>query len=146
MSESYFWVATCLGSLLALVVLSAGTGLYLVRRMDGLIRAQEATEQRMVQLAYELRRLEHEASFGSRKGPAVIDDLISVPDLSATDTPVDAANLAEKHGDIWTLIEAGRSPQEIARETGRPIGQIEVIAGLYRQHQASRTQGRHDSP
>ena len=145
MTDSYFWIATCLGCLLAMVVLSVGTGLFLVRRFDGLVRAQEATEQRLVQLAYDLRRLEHEAGHGPRKGPAVVDDLISVPDLAAEGTPDDGANLAEKHRDVWALLDVGRPLQEIARETGRPIGQVEVIAGLYRQHQTARRQGRHDS-
>lgn len=144
MTDSYFWIATCLGCLLAMTVLAVGTGLFLVRRLDGLVRSQEASEQRLVQLAFELRRLEHEAAYGSRQKSAVVDDLISVPDLSAEGVPDDATNLAEKHADVWALLDTGRSPQEIARETGRPIGQVEVIAGLYRQRQATRSQGRHD--
>lgn len=145
MTDSYFWIATCLGCLLAMVVLSVGMGLFLVRRLDGLVRAQEATEQRLVQLAYELRRLEHQAAYGSREGTAVVDDLISVPDMAVEGTPDDGASLAEKHGDVWALLDVGRPLQEIARETSRPIGQVEVIAGLYRQHQSARRQGRHDS-
>ncbi len=146
MTDSYFWIATCLGSLLAMTVLAVGMGLYLVRRLDGLLRSQEVSEQRLVQLAYELRRLEHEAAFGSRQKSAGVDDLISVPDLAVEGVRDDTTSLAEKHADVWALLEAGRSPQEIARETSRPIGQVEVIAGLYRRHQATRPQGRHDFP
>jgi hypothetical protein len=145
MTDSYFWIATCLGSLLAMTVLAVGMGLYLVRRIDGLVRSQEASENRLVQLAYELRRLEHDAAFSAKQKSAVVDDLISVPDLAVAGTPSDAESLAEKHRDVWTLLDAGRSLQEIARETSRPIGQVEVIAGLYRQHQSAQAQGRHDT-
>ncbi|MDG3003153.1 hypothetical protein [Paludisphaera mucosa] len=155
MNDSYFWLATCLTCLLALVVLAAATCLFLVRRLDGLTRAHEATQQRLVQIAYDLRRLEQwavdpsrprfpevEADHGAAEG---ILPLISVPDMGFEGRADDGSGLAEKHREVWSLIEEGKTPQEISLATSRPIGQVELIIGLYRQHQASRPQGRHDT-
>ena len=155
MPEAYFWVAACLACLLVLAVMSSTIGLFLVRRLARLARLQEAAEQRLVQLAYELRRLEQRvvddrresASPGSLPPAASpIAPLISVPDLAVGPEPADYAALAEKHADVWSLIEQGLSPQEIAQKTKRPIGQVELIFGLHRQQQASQPQGRHDAP
>jgi hypothetical protein len=41
-----------------------------------------------------------------------------------------AAQMAGRYGSIWALAEAGRPPAEIARESGLPIGQVELILGL----------------
>ena len=40
--------------------------------------------------------------------------------------------LARRFGPIWELADKGRSPGAIARETGQPIGQVELILGLRR--------------
>ncbi|WP_165245664.1 hypothetical protein [Paludisphaera soli] len=162
MNYTYFWLTSGLACLFALVLLSTATCLFLVRRLDVLSHAHDATEQRVIQLAYELRRLEHLAgqierrrasgsSYGEGRDRDAEDDsppaaLISVPDLGVEGGADDAAGFAEKHHEIWTLVEAGRTPGEIALATGRPIGQVELIVGLYRQHQASHLQGRHDGP
>lgn len=142
-------------SLLATALFAAVTALALVRRLAALARSNDATEKRLTQLAYELRRLEQLVGDANRRrlgsattareaGPLV--PLISVPDLGREGEPDPDSGLAEKHGEVWSLVEAGRSPREIARETGRPIGQVELIAGLYRQHLAAQPRGRHDHP
>jgi hypothetical protein len=62
--------------------------------------------------------------------------LISVPSLTAsvTDAPAEAAlELGQRFGAIWKLADSGQSPDAIARATGQPIGQVELILGLRRQ-------------
>jgi hypothetical protein len=64
--------------------------------------------------------------------------LIAVPNLAATPSEVTAAasaaaELARRFGAIWAMSEMGASAEAIARETGQPIGQIELILGLRRQ-------------
>ena len=58
--------------------------------------------------------------------------LITVPDLSVSDFPSPQASdeLAQRYGSIWDRAEGGASPESIARETGQPIGQVELILGL----------------
>jgi hypothetical protein len=137
-------------SLLATSLLAATGVLILARRLAAMTRAGESVEQRLAQLAFEVRRLERLAADAGRRGstsPARVSwpiaSLISVPDLARDGEPADAAGLAEKHGEVWSLVEAGRSPREIADETGRPIGEVELIAGLYRHRPAAHNQGRH---
>jgi hypothetical protein len=61
--------------------------------------------------------------------------LIAVPDLSATGSaaPPLSAELARRFGDVWALADAGVPAAAIARRTGQPIGQVELILGLRRQ-------------
>jgi hypothetical protein len=62
--------------------------------------------------------------------------LIVVPSLNAsvTDAPAAAAvELGQRFGAIWELADSGQSPDAIARTTGQPIGQVELILGLRRQ-------------
>jgi hypothetical protein len=62
--------------------------------------------------------------------------LIAVPDLGGEGLPGEvqaAGELGQKHREIWSLAEAGLRPEEIARRTGQPIGEVELIVGLYRQ-------------
>jgi hypothetical protein len=62
--------------------------------------------------------------------------LIAVPSLSApapgAATAV-AAELGRRFGAIWELADSGASAEAIARETGQPIGQVELILALRRQ-------------
>jgi hypothetical protein len=44
-----------------------------------------------------------------------------------------AEALSRRHGPIWDLAAAGEPAGEIARATGQPIGQIELILALRRQ-------------
>jgi hypothetical protein len=67
--------------------------------------------------------------------------LIVVPDLAEGGRAVDPqveANLKERHGEVWALASSGAAPEEIARRTGQPIGQVELIVGLHRQVTSSR--------
>jgi hypothetical protein len=62
--------------------------------------------------------------------------LIVVPSLAAAvpEAPTAAvAELGRRFGAIWALADSGESPEAIARTTGQPIGQVELILGLRRQ-------------
>ncbi len=67
--------------------------------------------------------------------------LIAVPRLEASPGDRDAAisGLTERYAAIWALADNGAKPDVIARATGQPIGQIELILGLRRQIDGSRT-------
>lgn len=161
MGHHDFWLSASLASNFLLVLLSTASSLFLIRRLDQIVRARDTAEQRLIQLAFELRRLEQrvglvdprgsgvrgEAAATTPKAPDPAPSLIAVPNLSyqggSEDAEEDAAGLAEKHGDVWAMVEAGRDLAEIVEATGRPIGQVELIAGLYRQHQRSRTAEDH---
>jgi hypothetical protein len=84
-------------------------------------------------------------------GPALDDDpreprLITVPKLaSAQDRLTMQGGLSQRYAAIWDLAEKGASPDVIARATGQPIGQIELILGLRRQLDANRTNIPHAS-
>ncbi len=67
--------------------------------------------------------------------------LITVPDMGTDlEPPGEAAEsaLGERHGLAWTLAAAGAPPEEIANRTGQPIGQAELIVGLYRRLHSTR--------
>ena len=48
--------------------------------------------------------------------------------------------LSQRYAAIWDLADTGASPDVIARATGQPIGQIELILGLRRQIDAESDQ------
>jgi hypothetical protein len=80
---------------------------------------------------------------GRHAGPALdgVDEprLITIPKLSAAqDRQAMHSGLSQRYAAIWELAETGASPDAIARATGQPIGQIELILGLRRQIDASR--------
>jgi hypothetical protein len=60
--------------------------------------------------------------------------LISVPDLAAppASNPEAAAELDRRFGPVWAMADDGTPIDAIARETGYPIGQVELILGLRR--------------
>ncbi len=67
--------------------------------------------------------------------------LIAIPDLGAGEAGsagIAGSEFGERHGAAWTLAAAGVPPEDIARQTGQPIGQIELIVGLYRRLHTSR--------
>jgi hypothetical protein len=67
--------------------------------------------------------------------------LIAIPNLTERDRSADpqAENaLSQRHSEVWTLAAAGLSPEEIARQTGHPKGEVELIVGLYRQVRSNR--------
>lgn len=62
--------------------------------------------------------------------------LIAVPNLAASPTEASAsatAELSRRFGAIWAMADTGASAETIARETGQPMGQVELILGLRRQ-------------
>ncbi len=67
--------------------------------------------------------------------------LIAVPNLAASEgeaPELAAAELAQRYAALWDLAEAGASADSIARTTGQPVGQVELILGLKRHaHDAS---------
>jgi hypothetical protein len=67
--------------------------------------------------------------------------LISVPNLAAAvhDRDALAGGLTQRYAAIWSLADNGSSPDVIARATGQPRGQIELILGLRRQVDGTRT-------
>jgi hypothetical protein len=76
------------------------------------------------------------ASAGAVGGPT----LIAVPNLSAPPTQAAtavAADLGHRFGEIWELADSGTPAEAIARRTGQPIGQVELILALRRQLAAS---------
>jgi hypothetical protein len=72
--------------------------------------------------------------------------LIKVPKLSTVQDRQSMHNgLSQRYAAIWELAESGSTPDAIARATGQPIGQIELILGLRRQVDATRTNIPHAS-
>jgi hypothetical protein len=67
--------------------------------------------------------------------------MIAVPDLGSRPDERDSSSspLSQRYAAIWTLADQGASPEVIARATGQPIGQIELILGLRRHIDGSRT-------
>jgi hypothetical protein len=61
--------------------------------------------------------------------------LITVPNLASTSPDRQAMHgaLSQRYAAIWTLADGGASSDVIARATGQPIGQIDLILGLRRQ-------------
>lgn len=88
------------------------------------------------------RRVDSGRTGAWKTGP-IAANLISVPDLSwsgeAQTSAAPDLNLNGRFGSVWDLAEAGASSEAIARATGHPIGQVELILGLKRQSET--TQG-----
>lgn len=79
---------------------------------------------------------------GTRVVPSTADspaqpNLITIPRLAGSlDRMADGDGddmLQQRYGAIWEMADAGAPPDAIARATGQPIGQIELILGLRRQ-------------
>lgn len=82
---------------------------------------------------------------GTRDGLAE-PRLISVPKLPASaDRAAMQDGISQRYAAIWDLAESGASPDAIARATGQPIGQIELILGLRRQMDNGRASIPHAS-
>jgi len=76
-----------------------------------------------------IRRVDRGGSMNSG-GPT----LISVPDLATppASSSEAAAQLDRRFGSVWAMADAGMPPEALGRETGHPIGQVELILGLRR--------------
>jgi hypothetical protein len=63
--------------------------------------------------------------------------LITVPDLSARPRGSRPSSVSpefsRRFGAVWALADSGAPAEAIARATGHPIGQVELILGLRRQ-------------
>ena len=66
--------------------------------------------------------------------------LIAIPKLETPDSTDEAAaalaELGQRFSAIWSLANQGCPPDEVARRTGSPIGEVELILGLKRQGQS----------
>jgi hypothetical protein len=75
-------------------------------------------------------------STASDEAPAA-PTLITVPGLAdaphTASTDPASSDLGQRFAAVWELADAGASPEAIARRTGHPIGQVELILGLRRQ-------------
>ena len=62
--------------------------------------------------------------------------LIAIPDLAPSARADQALppEFAARFGGVWDLADAGASASTISRATGQPIGQIELILALQRNH------------
>jgi hypothetical protein len=71
---------------------------------------------------------------------AIEPALIAVPNLETAVANRDdtISGLKERYAAIWALSDKGAVPEMIARATGQPIGQIELILGLRRQIDGAR--------
>jgi hypothetical protein len=67
--------------------------------------------------------------------------LIAVPNMAATPQERETLvnGLTQRYAAIWALADQGASAEVIARATGQPIGRIELILGLRRQIDGTRT-------
>ncbi len=61
--------------------------------------------------------------------------LIAVPKLEPApfDRGVNVSALKERYAAIWALADSGATLEQMARASGQPMGQIELILGLRRQ-------------
>ena len=78
-----------------------------------------------------LRRRVDRPSASSIPGPS----LIAIPDLATERSVFDTTfgdELEGRYREIWTRGDLGVPPREIARESGLPLGQVELILGLRR--------------
>jgi hypothetical protein len=80
----------------------------------------------------------------TRTDAASTPTLIAVPSLAAPPSERAASidGMSHRYAAIWSLADSGTSAELIARATGQPIGQVELILGLRRQIDA----GRHKIP
>ena len=61
--------------------------------------------------------------------------LIAVPNLAVEQggEPSSMLEMGRRFAAVWERSEAGESAESIARATGQPVGQVELILGLKRQ-------------
>ena len=69
-------------------------------------------------------------------GDSVDATLESEAPRAASETP---AEPERTHGDVCRLADQGRSPSQIAREVGKPVGEVELILALRKTKAAAET-------
>lgn len=107
-----------------------------IARMEALqaswdTRKQTAELKLVDERSRPIRRVDN-GDGGAVAGPT----LIAIPNMSAPQSarPAKAsAELGQRFGAIWELADAGIAAEGIARKTGQPIGQVELILNLRRQ-------------
>ena len=156
------WQTATLATLGAAALAMASATIAMARR-SGRARAEsEALARRVDDLSLRLRAVE--AAVGPRSAPQMtprpvpsrprhrIDPptptaisgptLIAVPSMASDGSEAvahdAAAGLGRRFGPIWELADAGEPAEAIARATGQPIGQVELILALRRQADAPR--------
>lgn len=84
-------------------------------------------------------------------GPAGVETradpaLISVPNLATAGEPDPevAEALSQRHAEVLSLSAGGVRAEEIAHRTGQPVGQVELILGLFRHSQPTRGSSDHE--
>jgi len=126
-----------------------------LEQIDTISRDQPATEQHpadsMVPHGPHWPRAVHarpKRGERARADAAPAPTLIAVPSLAAPPSEREASinGISHRYAAIWSLADSGASADVIARATGQPIGQIELILGLRRQIDASRTKVPHGPP
>ena len=113
------------------------------RRLDEMLGKHRALEARVARV--EASAPGPAISRGDRPRPARRVDpgdsatssgptLIAVPDLAAppASNAEAAAEFDRRFGPVWAMADEGTPVDAIARETGYPIGQVELILGLRR--------------
>jgi hypothetical protein len=84
---------------------------------------------------------ERRSTRGDFSHASEISTLIEIPDVNTkgdVSAPSDALiEFENRFGLIWEMADEGRGDDEIARATGYPIGQIELILGLRRRSAAA---------
>lgn len=83
-----------------------------------------------------------EQSPAARKPPTLIEVPLLRADIATRGPAAAEAELTRRHAAVFEMADAGRSAPDIARLTGRPIGEIELILALRRRaRRASRPAG-----
>jgi hypothetical protein len=112
-------------------------------RIDPLARKYEQGKSTGLAVPTAWRKESQGSSAPSSAGkgePRTSPTLIAIPDLAVPEEVREhqaQSELGQRHGQVWALADAGVPPEEIARQTRQPIGQVELILGLYRQVHSS---------
>jgi type II secretory pathway pseudopilin PulG len=108
---------------------------------------REKSANRMLPKGWCKEALDSSSPSSRDKGePRTSPTLIAIPDLAVPEEVREhqaQSDLGQRHGEVWVLAASGASPEEIARQTRQPIGQVELILGLYRQVHSSRGPADH---
>jgi hypothetical protein len=153
------WQFAPLAALACATLVMAWASVGLSRRVGAARAASDALTRRVDELSLRIRTVEarklkatRDDSAHSRPIPtrsatirradpgtpaiAATPRLIAVPSLatvgSGTAATEAAEELSRRFGSIWNLADAGEPADAIARATGHPIGQVELILGLRR--------------
>jgi hypothetical protein len=145
-------VSLALGSILAFSALAAVGVAWARRTRDELDEFRErlaALESRLGPPSPDPRPTRPVVKIATRRADGPEEPpgptLIAVPDLAAEPcleaSEATAAAFGRRYAALWALADAGASAASIARETGQPVGQVELILGLRRTSPATAGEG-----